>query len=257
MADRPGLLATTDLQNIAGLEERALNAWPCVRSVMDGGWVLRLSGGYTKRANSANALHPRKPFAEIVAAAEQFYPAHGLPTVFRLSPLAPSEADALLAQRGYALRDPSHVLTASLKGFAFDAEGEVASALPQAWLEGFARANGQPEPQRVAHERLVGLIALPCGFATIRRDGEAVAFGMAVLEGGDAGLFDIVVSPGHRGQGLGRAVTATLLGWAAVAGAERAYLQVHRDNRPALNLYGSLGFRAVYDYHYRVAPAGP
>ena len=43
---------------VRALEERAFNAWPAHQTVFHRGWVLRLSGGYTKRANSVNALVP-------------------------------------------------------------------------------------------------------------------------------------------------------------------------------------------------------
>ena len=46
--------------DVLGLEERGFNAWPAPRNVYFGGWVFRLGGGYTKRANSANALGLRR-----------------------------------------------------------------------------------------------------------------------------------------------------------------------------------------------------
>jgi len=45
-----------ELAAVRGLEERAFNAWPALQTVLVDGWAFRWANGYTKRANSANAL---------------------------------------------------------------------------------------------------------------------------------------------------------------------------------------------------------
>ncbi len=89
-------------------------------------------------------------------------------------------------------------------------------------------------------------------FATLWRDTEAVAMGLAVLEHGHVGLFDVVTARHARNQGLGTSLVSQLLRWGKRGGADHAYLQVMRDNAPALHLYAKLGFREVYRYWYRV-----
>ena len=44
-----------------------------------------------------------------------------------------------------------------------------------------------------------------------------------------------------------------MLTWGRSSGAERAYLQVHSENAPALALYRRFGFTEAYRYHYRTA----
>ena len=102
----------SDLVTIRALEERAFNAWPALQTVLTNGWIFRWSDGYTKRANSANAVAPAGPFAQTLEAAEAFYTRQGLPTIFRLSPLAGEEADIALAAAGYRLIDEIIVLVA-------------------------------------------------------------------------------------------------------------------------------------------------
>jgi len=113
------------MTDVLGLEERGFNAWPAPRNVYYGGWVFRLGGGYTKRANSANALGdrhemraesinawaPARDFALVRAEAERFYSANGQPTIFRLTPLAGDDVDPLLEAAGYERLDPSTVMT--------------------------------------------------------------------------------------------------------------------------------------------------
>ena len=48
--------SSIDLNLVRELEQRAFRAWPALETRSTHGWVQRLSGGYTKRANSINAL---------------------------------------------------------------------------------------------------------------------------------------------------------------------------------------------------------
>jgi ribosomal protein S18 acetylase RimI-like enzyme len=98
------------------------------------------------------------------------------------------------------------------------------------------------------------------GFVSVASDpsGTApglVAKGRVACEGDWAGITDVWVSPDHRREGLGLAVMAALLEWAAERGAATAYLQVRGDNPGGLALYDRLGFRTHHTYRYLAAPA--
>lgn len=244
----------SDGLDIRGLEERALNAWPARQSVLVGGWQLRISGGFTKRANSANAMAPALAFAAVRQAAEAVYARHDLPPIFRLSPLAGPDADRQLDDAGYAAFDHSVVLTAPLAEPAMQADVVMTTTPTRAWLDGIAKANGVSAAHRSIHDEMIALIALPTAFATLNHGGEPIGFGLAVYERGWIGLFDIVIAADFRGRGHGRNLTAALLGWGGKVGASAAYLQVQADNQAAKGLYAQLGFEPAYAYHYR-APA--
>ena len=254
--------------DVLGLEERGFNAWPAPRNVYFGGWVFRLGGGYIKRANSASALGgrqemradssnawtPARPFAQVMAEAERLYFSHGQPATFRLSPLADSNADPLLADAGYEALDPCTVMTAPLEAAGAEADVSLTAGPTPAWLNGIAAAQGVAPSQRLIHDRIVEAIALPAAFATATLDGVAAGFGLGVGERGAVGLFDIVVRAEFRGRGLGRSLTRALMNWGRDGGAQLAYLQVGDVNSGARGLYESLGFRAAYPYHYRRKP---
>ena len=251
--------------DVLGLEERGFNAWPAPRNVYFGGWVFRLGGGYTKRANSANSLGdrremradsinawtPARDFREIMAEAERFYAANGQPTIFRLTPLAGPDADPLLATAGYERLDPSTVMTAPLDAALPDARISLAPGPTPSWLNGIAAAQGVAPSQRLIHDCIVQAIAPPAAFATARVGGATAGFGLAVLDRGAVGLFDIVVRPEFRRAGFGRALTVALMEFGRAEGAGTAYLQVIDANLAARSLYDRLGFRAAYPYHYR------
>ena len=58
---------------------------------------------------------------------------------------------------------------------------------------------------------------------------------------GESYVDNIAVLPAHRGRGIGRALTAALVGHARAGGAYMT-LEVRASNVPAVSLYASLGF---------------
>jgi hypothetical protein len=92
-------------------EETCLNAWPALRQALLSGWVVRFSGGLTRRANSANSLGVRGADQEVpIAACEQLYRYHHLPTIFRIISIVEPAIDETLAARGYSSEGLSIVL---------------------------------------------------------------------------------------------------------------------------------------------------
>lgn len=245
--------------SVQQLEQRGFNAWPAPRNAVAGDWLLRSAGGYTKRANSANALQPGATLTpRLLEHIEAHYARQQLPRIFRLSPLADGSVDALLQARGYRLVDPSLLMQRATQAddhqSAANADLRLDSQLEAVWLEGYCAASVHPPEQQLPHRHILESIGQPCAYASLRRGGRAQAWGLAVLERDAAGLYEVLVHPDHRGQGLGRQMVQGLLQWAALQGATHTDLQVAAANSRARQLYESLGFATVYGYHYRVKP---
>jgi ribosomal protein S18 acetylase RimI-like enzyme len=83
------------------------------------------------------------------------------------------------------------------------------------------------------------------------RDGEVIGYTYAGVEGtdymslrGPAGvLYDIVVDPAHRGQGVGRVLLDAALEAFKAKGAPRAVLSTAERNETAQRLFARAGFR--------------
>ncbi len=92
-----------DLALIRQIEEAALSAWPALSQVLDDGWILRFSNGYSKRANSINPTYTALGDVDAkIEHAEAWYGRLGLPPLFRLTPLTdPSDLGQRLEARGY------------------------------------------------------------------------------------------------------------------------------------------------------------
>ncbi len=248
--------------HIRRLEELTLNAWPALQTLNLDGWVLRFADGYTRRANSVNPLYPLQgDLNRNLALAEAHYTRRGLPPVFKLTPASePAGLDAALAARGYAEDARTSMQLLDLGAPAPSAPGvaDITEAIREDWLAAFYALAGTPARHQPTLRRMLGLLAPQTAFATLAcpssvgaAEGQVVACGLAVLEAGHVGLFDIVTDPAHRRKGHARRLILDLLAWARGQGAHTGYLQVMLNNPPALALYAGLGYREVYQYWYR------
>lgn len=242
-----------NLDEVRRLEQLAFRGWPALESRDVDGWRLRFANGYTKRANSINALGDN-PSLEVEALEAPFRARNQRPA-WRLSPLAPSAMAGKLGDRGYSSIERSLVQRCPLhEGFSIDPAVEIADQPSAAWLDAFCIHSPVRPEHRETMERMLAAIAAPKAFALVQSHGRPMAMAIGALDGDHMGLFDVLVMPDARRQGLARRVTESLYTWARHRGAGFAYLQVVATNAPALALYEAQGFRTLYAYNYWLPP---
>ena len=249
-----------DLDLIRRLEEISLNALPARQTVIDDGWVLRLTGGGTGRANAAYPLYAGSDdLAARIDRVEAVYRAAGLAPRFKLTPSSvPTGLEDLLIARRYALRgSDTEVQTAALDAapcatWPTGVTVEVETHVSEAWLQTFGATHSNWSPDDMALKRwMLEAISTPAAFLMLRDASGPLGVGTAICDGDWVGLFDIALIESARGRGLGLPLSQELLRWGHAQGARRAYLQVVIDNPPALKTYAKLGFQGVYRYWYR------
>lgn len=243
------------------IDEICSNAWPPLRQVLSGDWMIRLSGGFTRRANSVNPLGPGAgPLAPVLDLAAQLYAAAGQPLFVRLPDFLAPEQERLLEERGFTAEGHTLSLYRVLEGAAFatDAAITLEAAPSWTWLAARAALGSLSAEQAELYRRIVGRIALPAAFATCREEGRAVAMAYGVRQGPLMTIDSVFTDERARQRGHSRRTLEALLAWAQAGGATAACLQVEAENAPAIALYRKLGFtREVYRYHYRRAPRSP
>lgn len=220
---------------IRALEQAAALAWPGVEQRWLGGWLLRAGHGSTSRANSAVPLDVSaglRALPEIV----EWYRIRGLPAWLALP-------ERLLPVRAAGIK-PTRVLVADPDGPTGDPAGVALSAVPDAdWRAVYDRD--------VPLDVLCAVVDGDVVFASV--PGIAVGRG-AVTTAPDGtrwlGIAAVRVAPEFRRQGHARRVCAALRAWGGEQGAHRAYVQVLSDNRAAVALYASTGYRLHHSLRY-------
>ena len=210
-------------------------AWPSTERLELGDWLLRAAGPVpdaqhprgrlVRRANSALALgDPGVPLVDAATRVRDFYATREQPVYAQV--VVDDEVDRGLAELGWGL----------------DPVGEV--LVQVAPLSRVARSLGAaPHEVTLTQE----------GTRARAQLGERAVVS-AHLDEDWVLLHDLWVAPEHRRAGLGHAVLAEAVDWAASLGARTAHLQVTTDNAAAVQLYATLGFVIHHAYRYRTAP---
>jgi N-acetylglutamate synthase len=247
--------ALTDLQleTVRLTEERLVNVWPSVSTLLMDGWVVRIAHGYSGRANSASAVIPGAGMTDgLISEIERLYREAGLRPSVRVTPLSHPSVETMLLHRGYRIKDESWVMTADLKQVRprgpEDGRVRIEGAPSRAWLAGVSL---RQEPSKRSADHLfaiVGHLRVPAAFASLSAGGEDVGFAMAAVDRGWAEVGSVMLDEAQRGRGLGRSLVSALMDWAARQGAGHAFLQVEITNTVARGTYASLGFQNLCRY---------
>ena len=229
-------------------------AWPAPETSSIGGWQARFAAGVTRRANSVLPNVEPADVDATIREVERAYAERGLPTVVQMTPAAqPSDLDSRLADHGYRLDAPTHVLIAPAQATSSDPPTcvELTNEPTEAWMDLWWLVDGRGDSaaRAVAHTILTGA---PARYASIVDDQGVAAVGRVALLDGWAGIYCMAVRPDARRRGHAAAVLCAL---ADAAAGRRLWLQVLADNVAAHGLYRAAGFTRAFTHHYRVRDA--
>jgi GNAT superfamily N-acetyltransferase len=249
------------LPTVRRLEAAAFRAWPAEQVAFDGTWAIRLTASHpARRLNSINPLDPddvKDIDARIKVAAQRFAKA-GRPLTFRISPLGAGPLSRHLDVAGWSMESESLVCRLGLDEIA------LATAIDHIPLKDVGRfcasamtLQGLDEARRDGLGRIIAASPGEAGLFVLETAGRPAAMAVCIHDGDVASLFELYTAPELRGRGHGRRILTSALRWARLRGARQAILQVEAGNHAALALYGSLGFREVYRYHYRQPQEAP
>lgn len=233
----------------AALAQLIDGTWPAEGFATCGPFRLRQGGGGGSRVSAATA---EGAFAEDdVAQAEAQMRVWGQVPLFMVR-AGEDALDAMLAARGYEVRDPVIV---------YEAEAADLAALPLPPVTAFPSwppmavqrevwAEGGIGPERLAiMARVTGRKTSLLG----RADDAPAGTAFVAISGDCAVVHALEVRAEVRRQGLGRSLMVAAARWAQGAGAQRLAVLVTRAN-PGQALYAGLGMVKSAGYHYRRHP---
>jgi GNAT superfamily N-acetyltransferase len=263
-----------------GLARIAAAGWPAVETGWLGDWLLRASGGWTRRANSALVVGaPDRPLAAALDGCRDWYTARGLTPLLSVPLLsvpqlsvpqlpAATRADgppaaSVIAAAGWEPGARTVVLVAR-SADVLAAVDPPAEPRPAVWLTPEPSAAWVADYRDAAtHPAAAAVLAGPPAparvrFAEFSVDGGAArpaGRGRAVTDQGWVGLSAVGVAPEVRRSGVGRVLVSALLTDGLRHGGVRSYVEVEAVNPGALAFWQRLGYRRSYDCLYYRLPS--
>jgi GNAT superfamily N-acetyltransferase len=235
---------------IADLAPVIAATWPAAETRQVGPFTVQSGAGGGQRVSAARLSDPEAmdcTDTEIDAAIDALA-GFGQPALFQV--LGHQTAlDARLAERGLHLRDttlamkmPCADLAAAPPPVTCFATWPPLAIQTEIWAAGGIGAG------RLA---VMGRAAGPKMSFFGRANDKPAGAAFAAIHGGIAMLHALEIAPAHRRKGLGATMMRAAADWALAEGADTFAILVTGENRPAVGLYTSLGFRTVGQYHYR------
>jgi ribosomal protein S18 acetylase RimI-like enzyme len=247
---------------IKQFQEFLLNAWPAEHYYFLNGWILRFNHGVTYRANS---VIPIRYFGNLdqlendIEIVEKAYMSYGISSTFTMHDyFEPENLDTLLKKRGYVEHDYTNALMSSIDKFSFPKNNqnlvyEIYDERIKKFSKLLAKYTQRDKFQQEVIDQIAKRIVVPkkC-FIIAKKDKKVVGTVMGVLNPyGYVYVADLFVLPMYRRSGIASSLMATLIDdWAIPKGAHHVWLQVEKDNTPAMKFYSNLGMEKAYNYYY-------
>ena len=236
------------------IEIMLMRAWPSIEELTFDGWIIRSSGGYTKRANCVNPLYESYfDLEEKIEYCQKFYSEKKLPTIYKLmdSPIG-NKVDIFLEEKGLKKEEIVSVQEIHIEDLNFEVNSiEVIWEFDMLWFDFFTEENKMDAKEKELLKEIL-LKNEENNFYVYKKYGEKIVAGaLGVIEDENVCLFNLFVKEQYRGNGYGREVVEGVLTEARKINVKRAYLQVLANNDKAVKLYEKMGFVHKYSSWYR------
>ncbi|MHA2104905.1 MAG: GNAT family N-acetyltransferase [Candidatus Hodarchaeales archaeon] len=250
----------TSSSTIIRTQETGSNVWPAKHFFHLNGWIIRISEGITKRANSVlpNFYSGEKLLVDIEKV-EQLYQKFSLPAIFQIADyVAPKNLDEQLRTAGYEKESRTNVLCsllADMETKSHDNKYQITytSKLTEEWITALQTFLNESKEKIQDKKTIFERLHIPKPFFfSIHQQNEIRGIALAVSLQTKLGIFEVGIDPKHQKKDLGTKLMQGIFHFAKTKQIKSVFLQVEEKNIPAINLYNKLGFKKQYSYHYRI-----
>ena len=250
LPDRAGTGAPFSLR-IQELEHLSDLTWPADAIKEIGKWRLRISDGFTMRANSvlptgaAPFGEPNLDLSKAVDEVVKIYQEKDLTPTFTLPLPLYEELDNYLTGLGWKVKIGAEYLVndipENLELESVDFQIEISAEPSPEWLA----VQGFHQLERIMRN-------YPARYAQVKSEGKIVGIGRIATYEKWSLATRVFVDPEFRGKGIGTLLMRALMAAAKDEGATKVGLQVNSENGAGLALYKSMGFRFHHSTNFRV-----
>ena len=236
---------------IQELEHLSDLTWPADAIKEIGKWRLRISDGFTMRANSvlptgaAPFGEPNLDLSKAVDEVVKIYQEKDLTPTFTLPLPLYEELDNYLAGLGWKVKIGAEYLVndipENLGLESVDFQIEISAEPSPEWLA----VQGFHQLERIMRN-------YPARYAQVKSEGKIVGIGRIATYEKWSLATRVFVDPEFRGKGIGTLLMRALMAAAKDEGATKVGLQVNSENGAGLALYKSMGFRFHHSTNFRV-----
>ena len=233
-------------QRIIELEKLSDLTWPAQEIVEYGKWRLRISDGFSMRANSV--LPVGEPPIDLASAVDEvigIYRENKLKPTFSIPLPIFDELDRYLEEHGWNIKIDANFLVRDIGEIEVSSDPqfsiEILDYPSKSWLE----VNSDQPLEKIMRR-------YPARYGAIKIGEQIIAVGRIATLGSWSIVTRLFVHPSFRGKGVAKILMNNLLAAASEDGATKVALQVDNENGAALALYQSMGFTVHHKFVYRI-----
>lgn len=241
------IFSNIEKSRVSVIEKLTRNAWPAFEEMNYNGWILRSAQGYRQRGNSVwTENYTGNDIDADIDYSEKWYSDRKIQSLFKITAYSDGKLKHKLEQRGYTAGRETLVMMRENISPACNVDYEVLKCPDDEW---FSMNKESDEETDEMFRTILSLIKSNAYFVKVYSEKEPAGSFYFVAEQGYAGLYSLYIRKDFRKLGLGESSLNIINGLSGNT-AQHIYLQVEKDNLPAVQMYRKHGFSIIYNYIY-------